>query len=57
MLSFLYALGFMGRGADVIVWNVLGTKGQFFVSSFYRSLVGEVTGISLEECLCVGCSI
>ncbi|GMP50653.1 hypothetical protein CsSME_00017186 [Camellia sinensis var. sinensis] len=43
ILGFVHGLGPVGRGEDRVVWTVLGTKGVFTVSSFYRSLVGGAT--------------
>ncbi|CAL5327442.1 unnamed protein product [Camellia sinensis] len=38
--GFLYGLGLTGVGSDVIVWNGVGTSGQFTVSSFYWGFGG-----------------
>lgn len=45
LFTFLYGLGLLGKGEDVLVWNVVGAKGQFSIRSFYRCLVGEVGGM------------
>lgn len=41
----LYGLGITGVGSDVMMWNGVGAKGLFTVSSLYWGLVGDCSRV------------